>query len=69
MRFFLNFFDKIKIATVDKTGILYLYHTNRYFSDRLRHCIQIKRNCCYKQKKWFAEAYEDYLVLKASQKK
>jgi predicted oxidoreductase len=39
---FLNFFDKIKI-TVDKTGILYLYHTNRYFSDRLWHCIQIKK--------------------------
>jgi hypothetical protein len=30
--------------------------------------VSRSKDCCYKQKKWFAEAYEDYLVLKASQK-
>jgi hypothetical protein len=67
---FFEFFDKKSNPSLLTKQEFYTYTIQiAIFQIDWRHCIQIKRNCCYKQKKWFAEAYEDYLVLKASQKK
>jgi hypothetical protein len=58
---FFEFFDKKSNPSLLLTKQEFYTYTIQIaiFQIDWRHCIQIKRNCCYKQKKWFAEAYED----------
>ncbi len=69
---FFEFFDKKLDASLLLTKEEFYTYTIQIaiFSDRLAALYPDQKEiAATNKKKWFAEAYEDYLVLKASQKK
>jgi len=69
---FFEFFDKKLDASLLLTKEEFYTYTVQIaiFSDRLAALYPDQKEiAATNKKKWFAEAYEDYLVLKASQKK
>lgn len=69
---FFEFFDKKSNASLVLTKQEFFTYTIQIaiFSDRLAALYPDQKEiAAANKKKWFAEAYEDYLVLKASQKK
>ena len=69
---FFEFFDKKSNASLVLTKREFYAYTIQIaiFSDRLAALYPDQKEiAAANKKKWFAEAYEDYLVLKASQKK